>query len=83
VADLAQAGVDLREPGVLFLVTFGLSNLVSNVPAVMLLLPVAGPSASGALPALASTLAGNLLIVGSVANIIVVSAAERRGIRID
>jgi Na+/H+ antiporter NhaD/arsenite permease-like protein len=33
--------------------------------------------------ALVSTLAGNLLIVGSIANIIVVNAAARRGIRID
>jgi Na+/H+ antiporter NhaD/arsenite permease-like protein len=33
--------------------------------------------------ALVSTLAGNLVIVGSIANIIVVDAAARRGIRID
>jgi Na+/H+ antiporter NhaD/arsenite permease-like protein len=33
--------------------------------------------------ALASTLAGNLLIVGSIANIIVVDAAGRRGVHID
>jgi Na+/H+ antiporter NhaD/arsenite permease-like protein len=33
--------------------------------------------------ALVSTLAGNLLIVGSIANIIVVDAARRRGILID
>jgi Na+/H+ antiporter NhaD/arsenite permease-like protein len=33
--------------------------------------------------ALVSTLAGNLIIVGSIANIIVVDAAARRGIRID
>ena len=30
-----------------------------------------------------STLAGNLLLVGSIANIIVVDAARRRGIAID
>lgn len=33
--------------------------------------------------ALASTLAGNLLIVGSIANIIVVSSATRRGMHVD
>jgi Na+/H+ antiporter NhaD/arsenite permease-like protein len=33
--------------------------------------------------ALVSTLAGNLLIVGSIANLIVVDAARRRGIEID
>ena len=64
----------------MFLVTLLLSNVVSNVPAVMLLLPVASHPAAGPLLALASTLAGNLLIVGSIANIIVV---DSRGIRID
>jgi Na+/H+ antiporter NhaD/arsenite permease-like protein len=33
--------------------------------------------------ALASTFAGNLFIVGSIANIIVVDAAARRGVAID
>jgi Na+/H+ antiporter NhaD/arsenite permease-like protein len=33
--------------------------------------------------ALVSTLAGNLLIVGSIANIIVVDSARRRGIALD
>ena len=53
-----------------------LSNLVSNVPAVMLLLPAAQGPHAGATLALVSTLAGNLLIVGSIANIIVVDAAR-------
>jgi Na+/H+ antiporter NhaD/arsenite permease-like protein len=83
VADLAGYGVDLHAPAVLFPVTFVLSNIVSNVPAVMLLLPVATHELSGPLLALASTLAGNLFIVGSIANIIVVDAAARRGIQID
>lgn len=83
VADLATAGIDLHRPEVLFPVTFVLSNIVSNVPAVMLLLPVATHDLSGPLLALGSTLAGNLFIVGSIANIIVVDAAQRRGIPID
>ena len=83
VHDLAAAGVDLREPGPLFFATFVLSNIVSNVPAVMLLLPLAQQPLAGPLLALVSTLAGNLLIVGSIANIIVVDSAARRGIRID
>ncbi|PZP58514.1 MAG: anion transporter [Azospira oryzae] len=83
VAELAQEGLDLRSPMPLFLTTFVLSNLVSNVPAVMLLLPVASHPMAGTLLALASTLAGNLLIVGSIANIIVVEAAARYGVRID
>ncbi len=83
VADLAQAGIRLGEPATLFGVSFVLSNVVSNVPAVMLLLPVAEHPLAGTVLALSSTLAGNLLIVGSIANIIVVDAAARRGIAID
>jgi len=60
-----------------------LSNLVSNVPAVMLLLPHASHPLAGPVLALASTLAGNLLIVGSIANIIVVDQARRLGVDID
>lgn len=80
---LANGGLPLSEPGPLFVVAFALSNVVSNVPAVMLLLPAATEPFSGPLLALVSTLAGNLLIVGSIANMIVVDAAGRRGIAID
>ena len=83
VADLAASGVNLHEPAPLFAATLVLSNVVSNVPAVMLLLPVATRDFAGPMLALVSTLAGNLLVVGSIANIIVVDAAARRGIRID
>jgi Na+/H+ antiporter NhaD/arsenite permease-like protein len=83
VSDLSTVGVDLHHPAPLFGITFVLSNIVSNVPAVMLLLPLATHAMSGPVLALVSTLAGNLLIVGSIANIIVVDAAARRGIRID
>jgi Na+/H+ antiporter NhaD/arsenite permease-like protein len=80
---LAAHGVHLENPAPLFVLTFLLSNVVSNVPAVMLLLPLASHPMAGTLLALVSTLAGNLLIVGSIANIIVVEAAGRRGIVID
>jgi Na+/H+ antiporter NhaD/arsenite permease-like protein len=80
--DLAFAGLDVSHPGWLFTVAAALSNLVSNVPAVMLLLPAATHPLAGPLLALASTLAGNLLIVGSIANIIVVDQAGRLGVRI-
>jgi Na+/H+ antiporter NhaD/arsenite permease-like protein len=79
---LAQGGIEVRHPAWLFGATAVLSNLVSNVPAVMLLLPAAEHPQAGAILALASTLAGNLLIVGSIANIIVVDQAERLGLRI-
>jgi Na+/H+ antiporter NhaD/arsenite permease-like protein len=83
ISALAGAGLPLAEPAALFATTFVLSNVVSNVPAVMLLLPAATEPFSGPMLALVSTLAGNLLIVGSIANIIVVDAARRRGITID
>jgi Na+/H+ antiporter NhaD/arsenite permease-like protein len=83
VRTLSESGLHLEQPGLLFVMTVVLSNVVSNVPAVMLLLPLATHPMAGTLLALASTLAGNLLIVGSIANIIVVDAAERRGVRID
>jgi Na+/H+ antiporter NhaD/arsenite permease-like protein len=83
MAWLASAHVPLADPGPLFVATLVLSNLVSNVPAVMLLLPAATEPFSGPLLALVSTLAGNLLVVGSIANIIVVTAAARRGIALD
>jgi len=83
VGHLAALGVDLHQPGPLFVAAFVLSNVVSNVPAVMLLLPVATHELAGLLLALASTLAGNLLIVGSIANIIVVDAAARHPHRLE
>ena len=60
-----------------------LSNLVSNVPAMPLLKSLIPSFVERAwlMVAMASTLAGNLTIVGSVANLIVVEAA--RGARID
>lgn len=57
-----------------------LSNLVSNVPAVLLLKPIVvhqgSTHAAWLLLAMSSTLAGNLTITGSVANIIVVESAR-------
>jgi Na+/H+ antiporter NhaD/arsenite permease-like protein len=78
-----MTGIDLTQPSLLFAAAATLSNLVSNVPAVMLLLPVAQDSLDGAILALSSTLAGNLVIVGSIANIIVVDQAARLGVTID
>jgi Na+/H+ antiporter NhaD/arsenite permease-like protein len=80
---VSSGGVDAASPSVLFPLTAVLSNLVSNVPAVMLLLPYAEGARTGTILALASTLAGNLFIVGSIANIIVVDQARRHGVQID
>jgi Na+/H+ antiporter NhaD/arsenite permease-like protein len=82
MAGVGSTGVNLAAAGWLFVVTVALSNLVSNVPAVILLLPAATHPLAGPILALASTFAGNLLIVGSIANIIVVEQAERLNLRI-
>jgi Na+/H+ antiporter NhaD/arsenite permease-like protein len=70
----------------LTLVTAVLSNLVSNVPAVLLLKQVAAalqnPQAGWLTLAAASTLAGNLTLLGSVANLIVAETASRRRIEL-
>ncbi|MFM6985750.1 MAG: anion transporter, partial [Hydrogenophaga sp.] len=85
VAWLAAQGVHLTDPGALLVLGAVLSNLVSNVPAVMLLLPHLGadPQPAGVLLALVSTFAGNLLLVGSIANLIVADLAAREGIVLD
>lgn len=80
---LGGQGVHLGDPGPLFVAGVGLSNLVSNVPAVMLLLPHLKTPEAGVALALVSTLAGNLLLVGSIANLIVVDLARRSGVVID
>ncbi|MGC9323941.1 MAG: anion transporter [Desulfomonilia bacterium] len=80
---LLNSGIDPSHPGWLFIVTVFLSNAVSNVPAIMLLLPLAHHSMAGPLLAISSTYAGNLLIIGSIANIIVVESAAQHGISID
>jgi Na+/H+ antiporter NhaD/arsenite permease-like protein len=71
---------NLHRPAVFTAVTALFSNLVSNVPAVMLLKSVVrnfpDPQRAWMLLAMASTLAGNLTITGSVANIIVVETAK-------
>lgn len=81
------ARFDLQSPAIMAVVAAILSNLVSNVPAVLVLKPfvehLAEPRTAWLALAMAATLAGNFTILGSVANLIVVQRAERHGIRID
>ncbi|MGH7358090.1 MAG: SLC13 family permease [Candidatus Rokuibacteriota bacterium] len=76
----------LYRPAALTIVTAVLSNLVSNVPAVLLfksVIPTFGePTRAWLILAMASTLAGNLTLLGSVANLIVVEAAREERILI-
>jgi Na+/H+ antiporter NhaD/arsenite permease-like protein len=78
--------VGLHRPAVLTVATAVLSNLVSNVPAVLLfktVIPSFGePDRGWLILAMASTLAGNLTILGSVANLIVVEAARAARVEI-
>ena len=71
---------NLQNSSTFAIVTAALSNVVSNVPAVMLLKSMvprfANPQQGWLMLAMASTLAGNLTITGSVANIIVVERAR-------
>src|SRR5205085_10617525 len=57
-----------------------LSNLVSNVPAVLVFKPllahVASPNRAWLTLAMSSTLAGNLTVLGSAANLIVIQQAR-------
>lgn len=70
----------------LSVLTAVLSNLVSNVPAVLVLSRfvehLADPERAWLVVAMASTLAGNFTIVGSVANLIVVQLARAHHVEI-
>jgi Na+/H+ antiporter NhaD/arsenite permease-like protein len=89
---LAQRLFDLLAPAGLHTVaglsavTAIVSNVISNVPAVMLLgrmIPqLPDPQASWLTLAMSSTLAGNLTLVGSIANLIVLEGARRQGVEI-
>jgi Na+/H+ antiporter NhaD/arsenite permease-like protein len=82
----AVGGLHLDQVPVLSAVTAVLSNLVSNVPAVLVMKPfvVALPDHDRAwlVIAMASTLAGNFTVLGSIANLIVAQKAAAGGVEI-
>ena len=82
LAALTALGIDPRSLPALASLTLAGSNTIGNVPTVVLLLAVLEDLPPDTLYALAalSTLAGNLLIVGSLANIIVVERASQSGV---
>ena len=81
-----QGGTPWRAATVVSGVMATLSNLISNVPAVILwrnTVPgLPNPSLVWRVLAMSSTFAGNLLLIGSMANLIVAEKAETRGVRI-
>ena len=80
----AAARFNLDATPVLVTVTAVLSNLVSNVPAVLVLKPFVAasddPRRAWLIVAMASTLAGNFTLIGSVANLIVAQRARSAGV---
>ena len=74
-------GFGLDRPTILCTFAALLSNLVSNVPAVLIFKPLiprlVDPKQAWLILAMASTLAGNLTVLGSVANLIVIQRARR------
>jgi Na+/H+ antiporter NhaD/arsenite permease-like protein len=85
-AETVIGALGLERVSVLSSVTVVLSNLVSNVPAVLVLRPFVtalhDPRRAWLVLAMASTLAGNLTLVGSIANLIVARSAESHGVKI-
>jgi Na+/H+ antiporter NhaD/arsenite permease-like protein len=82
----AVNGLRLGDVWILTAVTAALSNIISNVPAVLALKPFVQnlPDANRAwlVVAMSSTLAGNLTLIGSVANLIVAERARAAGIEL-
>lgn len=84
VAVLRDHGLTPDRLAVLTPVALIASNTIGNVPAVVLILSAWSGLSAGTLYGLAvlSTLAGNLFLVGSVANLIVVERARASGVRL-
>ena len=84
MASLTGLGIDLGHLPTLTVVSTALSNLVSNVPATMLLVNFLGANqlTGWYTLALSSTFAGNLILLGSIANLIVVEQAEAMGVKV-
>ena len=82
----AVGRLDLDRVPTLSAVTAVLSNIVSNVPAVLMMKPFVAPlkdrDTAWLTMAMASTLAGNFTVLGSIANLIVVQKAAVSGVRI-
>jgi Na+/H+ antiporter NhaD/arsenite permease-like protein len=84
IADVGRLHLD--QVPALSAITAVLSNLVSNVPAVLMLKPfvegLKDHDRAWLIIAMASTLAGNFTVLGSVANLIVVQTAAASGVTI-
>ncbi|MCX8043291.1 MAG: anion transporter [Desulfobacterota bacterium] len=81
---LWRLGIQLHHPASLTFITAALSTMVSNVPATILLVKFLSTNdpMQWYIVGLAGTFAGNLITIGSIANLIVIEAAQPYGIHI-
>jgi Na+/H+ antiporter NhaD/arsenite permease-like protein len=86
VSELVGA-LHLDKAAWLSVITAVLANIVSNVPAVLVLKPFVAqlhdPQRAWLVVAMSATLAGNFTLVGSIANLIVAQRAKARGVDLD
>jgi Na+/H+ antiporter NhaD/arsenite permease-like protein len=82
----AARALHLENAWILTAIVAALSNVISNVPAVLAVKPflqgLADPERAWLVVAMSSTFAGNLTLVGSVANLIVAEKARQEGIEL-
>jgi Na+/H+ antiporter NhaD/arsenite permease-like protein len=81
---LRGRGFDLNNPYLLSVATGILSNLMSNAAAIMLMIHLVDlhNPVNGYLLSLANSFAGNFILLGSLANLIVVEEAKSIGVKI-
>jgi Na+/H+ antiporter NhaD/arsenite permease-like protein len=84
VSFLTSSGINIHNGYILSAISLVMSNIVSNVPAVMLIVPhcIKGNPVEWYILALSSTFAGNLITIGSLANLITFQIAETYGVKI-
>ncbi len=84
IEELGRRGINPTDYTNLAIISTIMSNLVSNVPASMLLIHFLDPAQPRQwyILALSSTFAGNLIVIGSIANLIVIEQAKKLGVNI-
>jgi Na+/H+ antiporter NhaD/arsenite permease-like protein len=81
-----MGALHFNDDAVLGVITAVLSNIVSNVPAVLVLKPFVSelhdPQRAWLVVAMTATLAGNFTLVGSIANLIAAQRAKAHGVEV-
>jgi len=80
---ISKTDIDITSILMILIISVFLSQIISNVPLVVLYLPLLlklGVSSTGLMAlAAGSTIAGNLFILGAASNIIIIQNAEKKG----